>query len=236
MCIPIVKCNKWVMSSVHHRVTHSVPLGVNETSQVKLCLIKIPLCRTRPATHVLFCKRPERMKAACGAEMIKQISRTSFSSASKIVLGLLVILGKINTGTPAILGLLERLRGWLCIALRATRFLFQRTFCCFLKKRSARNRHYKQRSFREMHELRTDCMEKGINTSAAHPSQGSHFALCSYSWGKCRHFPEGSCTPSFSLLRTFSSGQALSSGGCQEPEPRQGRFPEQNCTNCLNAA
>lgn len=122
------------MSSVHHRVTHSVPLGVNENSQVKLCLIKIPLCRTRPATHVLFCKRPERMKAACGAEMIKQISRTSFSSASKIVLGLLVILGKINTGTPAILGLLERLRGWLCISLRATRFLFQRTFCCFLKK------------------------------------------------------------------------------------------------------
>lgn len=114
-CIPMVKCNKWVMSSVHHRVTHSVPLGVHQTSQVKFCLIKIPLCRTRPATHVLFCKRPERMKALCGAKMIKQISRTSFSSASKIVPGLLVIPGKINTGTPAILGLFERLCGWLAL-------------------------------------------------------------------------------------------------------------------------
>lgn len=83
---------------------------------MKFCLIKIPLCRTRPATHVLFCKRPERMKAVCGAKMIKHISRTSFSSTSKIVLGLLVIPGKINTGTPASLGLLRGSVGGLhCI-------------------------------------------------------------------------------------------------------------------------
>lgn len=149
------------------------------------------------------------MKAACGAKMIKHISRTSFSSTSQIVLGLLVMLGKINTGTPARPGLSESSVGGLhCI--RVTRFPFLRAFCCL--KRSETNRHYQQWSFQEMHELRTDCMEKGINSSAAHPSQGSHFALCSYSWGKHICLPEGSFPPSFSLLRTFSSGQALSCG------------------------
>ena len=121
-------------------VTRSVTLGVHSTSQVKFCLITIPLCRTCPATHVIFCKGTERMKAVCGAKMIKQISRTSFSSASKIVLRLLVILVKTNKRSPATLRLHQEALWVACIALRVTRFLSQRKFCHF--KRSERNVHY----------------------------------------------------------------------------------------------
>lgn len=39
-------------------------------------------------THVILCKKTERMKAVYDAKMIKQTSRTCFSSASQIVLRL----------------------------------------------------------------------------------------------------------------------------------------------------
>lgn len=85
------------------------------------------------------------MKAVYSAKMIKQISRTSFSSASKIVLQLLVIPVKINKRTLAILRLYQEALWVVCIALKVTRFLFQRKFCHL--KRSERNMHYNKWSF-----------------------------------------------------------------------------------------
>lgn len=85
------------------------------------------------------------MSAVYGAKMIKQISRTSFSSASKIVLRLLVVLVKINKRTPAILRLYQEALWVVCIALRVIRFLFQRQFCHL--KRSERNTRYDKWSF-----------------------------------------------------------------------------------------
>lgn len=51
--------------------------------------------------------------------------------------------------------------------------------------------HYNKWPFQETHKLRSDFMEKGINTSAVHQSQGSHApALCCYTGGKHKPLPK----------------------------------------------